>query len=227
MSQDQQIEKNHSSIESFQDCVIAEYRSLEKADLALEVLATGGFTTENVSRISLNPDTSPAPETTRHQSASQSQCTPRASGPNDETTTDRTGQQPAPAGSSLAGSTVEGKIPDQVRGNPDEQKANRAAGVGAVIGGALATPVAVGSLVGPFFVVGPLLGLGLGAAVGGLFGAAERWGVRRDVAADYEKKVREGSVLVVVTDSSLRLHEAYKLLQTSGPYSLERFRVPA
>lgn len=184
--------------EAFTDCVVAEYKSMEKADLALEVLATDGFTADTVSRISFGQPS------TQTSNAMGNECDRK---PN-----------------STQG--LEGELPSVVKGNPDVQMADRAAGVGAIIGGAVSTPIALGSLIGPFFVVGPILGLGLGAAIGGLFGASERWGVRQDVASDYEKKVREGSVLVVVTDSSLRLHEAYKLLQTTGPFSIERFRVP-
>lgn len=193
-----------TEIKKFNDCVIAEYSSLEKADVGLDVLATDGFTSETVSRVSLG---APKSESTLPRNDS-------ASADSDPRQSDKTNDD------------LDTTVPDTVKGNPDTQKADRSAGVGALVGGAVATPLAIGSLIGPFFVVGPLLGLGIGAAVGGLFGAAERWGVRRDVAADYEKRVRDGSVLVIVTDTSLRLHEAYKLLQTTGPVSIERFRVP-
>lgn len=211
MTQEKNVKHEKNAIESFHDCVIAEYRSIEKANLALEVLATGGFTTETVSRISFGQPSSDNVLPDERLSAQELSIHSKRDG----SSAGETGQ-------------LRGEIPDQLRGNPDKQKADKAAGIGALIGGAVATPLSIGTLVGPFFVVGPLLGLGAGAAVGGLFGAAERWGVRRDVAADYEQRIRNGSVLVIVAnDSSLRLHEAYKLLQTSGPFSLERFRAPA
>lgn len=143
----------------FNDCVIAEFSSPEKADLGLDVLATDGFTSDTVSRISFG-----APE-------SQSSLPGKEAEPEKAT-------------------ELDADVPGAFKGNPDSPKADRA------------------------------------TAVGGLFGSAERWGVRRDVAAEFESKVRNGSLLVVVTDTPQRLHEAYKLLQTAGPLTIGRFRVP-
>lgn len=196
-----------TDLKKVSDCVIAEYRSAEKADVGLDVLATDGFTSETVSRVSFG---NPESHSLLPQHAGD------AEGKGADSSSELTAES----------NDLDVRVPETVKGNPDPQKAERSAGIGALVGGAVATPLAVGSLIGPFFVVGPLLGIGIGAAVGGLFGAAERWGVRRDVAAEYEKRVRNGAVLVVVTDTSMRLHEAYKLLQTTAPLSIERFQVP-
>jgi uncharacterized membrane protein len=170
---------NSSDTQSFSQCVIAEYATAADAEVGLQVLATDGFTYENVSKI-----------------------TPADSLSDDE------------------------KLSASVQRETEGIQPDGSIGVGAMIGGALSIPLAIGTLIGPMFVVGPLVGLGFGAAAGGLFSATKRWGVAEDVAAEYERKLESGSTLVVVSDTDLRVHDAYKLLQTSRPLSVERFKLP-
>lgn len=98
--------------------------------------------------------------------------------------------------------------------------------LGMLIGGSIATPIAAGTLIGPLIVVGPLVGIAIGAAVGSLLSSTERWGVHQDVSADYEQRVRSGSVLVIVnTEDESRLDVAEQVLESSDPSSLRRFEV--
>ncbi len=99
-------------------------------------------------------------------------------------------------------------------------------GLGMLIGGSVAAPIAAGTLIGPFIVAGPLVGMAIGAAVGSLLGSTKKWGVDKDLSQDYEQRVKAGSVLIIVNDEDdVRLKEAYRLLQTADPKSIERFDV--
>ena len=71
---------------------------------------------------------------------------------------------------------------------------------------------------------GPLVGMAVGAAVGGLYTRLKSWGVGEDVSADYEQRVLAGSVLVIVNEESQsRLELAEQTLRDTEPKSLERF----
>ena len=106
---------------------------------------------------------------------------------------------------------------------PDDRPADgRGVGLGILIGGAAATPVAIGTMVGPFMVAGPLLGFAVGAGAGSLFEGAESESLR-SLSADYEERVKAGSVLIFLTvNSRVRLDDAVNALITTGPKSLER-----
>ena len=115
------------------------------------------------------------------------------------------------------------KIGDQERSA--EEPASKSARLGTLIGGTVAGPIAVGTMIGPFIVGGALVGMAVGATVGGLLGSAQQWGIHEDAAQDYEQRVKNGSVLVIVTSTSPRLDEAEQGLKTTGPKSLQRFSV--
>ena len=98
--------------------------------------------------------------------------------------------------------------------------------LGMLIGGSIATPLAAGTLIGPLVIVGPLVGIAIGAAVGSLLSSTETWGVQQDASADYEQRVRSGSVLIIVnTEDESRLDDAEQLLRSTDPESLRRFEV--
>lgn len=100
----------------------------------------------------------------------------------------------------------------------------RSTSLGMLIGGTVAAPIAAGTLIGPFIIGGPLVGMAVGAAIGSLLGSLDRWGVSHNISADYEKRVRAGSVLVIVHDvDEIRLNDAKSLLQTTDPKSLEQY----
>ncbi|MDZ4852743.1 MAG: DUF1269 domain-containing protein [Pirellulaceae bacterium] len=102
----------------------------------------------------------------------------------------------------------------------------RSTALGMLIGGTLASPFAAGTLIGPFVIGGPLLGMAIGAAIGNLLESMDQWGVAQPTTQDYESRVKEGSVLIIVHDiDSSELNDAESLLKTTDPKTLERFEV--
>ncbi|MEZ6091356.1 MAG: DUF1269 domain-containing protein [Pirellulaceae bacterium] len=90
-------------------------------------------------------------------------------------------------------------------------------------GGALGAILGTTTMLGPFMIAGPILGMAAGAAGGGALTAAAEIGINREVGTDYEQRVRDGSLLLIVTGTSAQVDEAEKSLKTCGPKSLERF----
>jgi len=157
------------------ECVIAEFNSMERLKTALEVLEKAGFKREEVSTI-----------TPRHpEKVSEIQ-----------------------------------DVEDTTPGAPETGKVT---GASTLAGGALGAILESATMIGNLFVAGPLLGMAAGAIGGSALSSAESWGVRRDVASDYERRVQHGSHLVVVNTDDLRLKQASRSLQTCGPLSLDRF----
>ncbi len=109
------------------------------------------------------------------------------------------------------------KVPD---GSPPTEAS---AGLGGAVGGTIGAMLGTATLIGPFMIAGPLAGMAIGAGAVGLASATEKWGVKKDVTRDYERRVSEGGVLILVTGTDVRLDEAQRLLKTTGPESLERF----
>lgn len=97
------------------------------------------------------------------------------------------------------------------------------AGIGGLLGGALAAPVAASTLIGPFILVGPLVGVGLGATVGGMLANAQNWGIDETAEESYEARVEAGSVLVMVAGEEHELRSAAAGLKTTGPVGIQRF----
>ena len=115
------------------------------------------------------------------------------------------------------------ELDEIVETDPASPEKNRTINVGMLVGGSLAAPIAAGTLVGPLFVAGPLIGMAIGATVGGLISSVGPWGVTHEVAEDYELRVKTGSVLVLVHhDDSLRIEDAERVLKSIEPRSLER-----
>ena len=75
---------------------------------------------------------------------------------------------------------------------------------GGTIGGTLGLLAGIGALaipgVGPFIAAGPIMGalagLGVGGAVGGLVGALVGMGIPEDRAAEYDRGLREGGIVL-------------------------------
>ncbi|WP_182868018.1 DUF1269 domain-containing protein [Stieleria mannarensis] len=106
---------------------------------------------------------------------------------------------------------------------PTSMSGEKTAAAGTIAGGTLGAALGTMTLMGPLLVAGPLLGMGAGAVGGGLLGAVKSWGVDDEVAESYQAKVRNGSILVIVTGADLRLTEANQILKTTGPVSLEMY----
>lgn len=102
----------------------------------------------------------------------------------------------------------------------------RTTSLGMLIGGSIAAPIAAGTLIGPFIIAGPLVGMALGAVVGRWLGGMQQWGVSLDVSADYQKRVQAGAVLVIVHDvDAARLTNANEVLRETHPLTLEKYQV--
>jgi hypothetical protein len=105
-------------------------------------------------------------------------------------------------------------------GDETERDATLGAGIGGLIGAIGGTTAISAAGVGVLIVAGPLVAI-TGAVVGGLIGAISGWGVHRDRAAEYQKLVADGKVLLIVhSDSPERIAEAAKLLQLTNPDGL-------
>lgn len=109
------------------------------------------------------------------------------------------------------------------KSHDDSQGIISGAGVGGVLGGALAIPLAASTLLGPFILAGPLVGIGAGAFLGGLLGSSAS---QENVNKAYRESVEQGGVLVIVTGDNSELLDASASIKTSGPARVDRFRVP-
>jgi len=102
---------------------------------------------------------------------------------------------------------------------------SRSVGLGMLLGGTIAAPLALGTMIGPFFLVGPLVGMGIGAAFGGMF-SSHQGGDSSEEGPSYEERVKAGAILIVVTpDEKVGLNEAEAVLATTNPKTMERFEL--
>jgi hypothetical protein len=97
------------------------------------------------------------------------------------------------------------------------------AGVGGVLGGAFALPLAASTLLGPFILAGPLVGIGVGAFLGGMLGSSAE---QEDTNKAYRENVEQGGVLIIVTGSHAELLDASASVKTAGPVRVDRLRIP-
>jgi outer membrane lipoprotein SlyB len=91
------------------------------------------------------------------------------------------------------------------------------AGIGAVIGaiGGGTVMSAFGATV--LIVAGPIAAL-TGLVVGGLIGAMSGWGVHKDQAAEYQKKVEAGKVLLIThSNDPTKIADAERVLRLTSP----------
>jgi len=105
----------------------------------------------------------------------------------------------------------------------EQMSGEKAMGLGALIGGGVAGPIAATTMIGPFMVAGPLAGLAVGAVAGGLVGVTHRWNVSGDLIRQYESDVSDGAVLVIVHGESSDMMAARRLLQTTSPAKLDEY----
>jgi len=115
------------------------------------------------------------------------------------------------------------KEPDVEAKSTSTKPDSRDVGLGMVLGGTIAAPLAIGTMLGPFMIIGPLVGMGVGAVLGGLLSGST--GSSDDkIGKNYEERVKAGSLLVIVhDDDDILLREANSTLQTIGPLSIEQF----
>jgi len=118
-----------------------------------------------------------------------------------------------------------GAFPEGQNMSPDVPPEDSAVTTSTMVGGALGATVGAVSLVGPMLIVGPLAGVALGAAAGGLLNLVGNRGVDQSTADSYEQAIAEGNVLIVITADATRLNQAERVLRTVNPRSLDRYSV--
>jgi outer membrane lipoprotein SlyB len=121
---------------------------------------------------------------------------------------------------SIVSRNVKGQEADVKRalqlGDEMERDATLGAGIGALIG-ALGGGTVMSTFGATVLVVaGPIVAI-TGAIVGGLVGAMAGWGVHKDQAAEYQKKVEAGKVLLLVHGDPATAAEAERLLRLTHP----------
>lgn len=126
---------------------------------------------------------------------------------------------------SLVTHSVQGEVPrDETLqyGDKTERNAATGAGIGGLVGVLLGSPLLTVGGIGAVLIAGPIA-VGLtGALVGGFLGAMSGWGVHTDHVLDYEKKVAEGAILVVVNGNPQQVAEAEGILQEADADELHR-----
>jgi hypothetical protein len=121
---------------------------------------------------------------------------------------------------SIVSRSVKGQEADVKRalqlGDEMERDATLGAGIGALIGalGGGTVMSAFGATV--LVVAGPIVAL-TGLIVGGLVGAMAGWGVHKDQAAGYQKKVEAGKVLLIAHADPVAVADAERILRTTSP----------
>lgn len=96
-------------------------------------------------------------------------------------------------------------------------------GLGAAMASGAALPFALGAMIGPFFVIGPVAAAVAGGIAGPLLSGAEDWGIPPAARKSYLDRLEEGSVLVIVHATGDDLMEAAAGLRTTDNLSLEQY----
>jgi hypothetical protein len=65
---------------------------------------------------------------------------------------------------------------------------------------------------GAAVIAGPIAAAATGAVIGGFLGGMSGWGVHTDHVQEYEEKVREGKVLVIVSGDADNVADAERIL---------------
>ena len=98
---------------------------------------------------------------------------------------------------------------------------------GAVVGGVLGILAGAAFFwipgFGPLIVLGPLAAGLTGGAVGALIGAMTGWGIPKERAHRYEKRVKAGDLLVVVHGDPLIVAQAHAVLDQTEPEELNLY----
>jgi len=122
---------------------------------------------------------------------------------------------------SLVKYNVSGELPAEEEevlqsGDNTEKDAAKGAGVGGLVGLLLGAPLLLVPGVGHVLIAGPLSAALTGSIVGGFLGAMVGWGVHEDHVEQYQEKVRQGKLLVVVNGNPEDVTEAHRLLRETA-----------
>lgn len=104
-----------------------------------------------------------------------------------------------------------------------EATKTKSGGVGAAVATGAALPLSIGTMLGPFFLIGPVAAAVAGAISGPLLSGAEDWGIPEAIRKSYQQRLEEGSVLVIVHATGDDLLEAEGGLKTTNTLSLDKF----
>lgn len=95
---------------------------------------------------------------------------------------------------------------------------------GAAIGGLIATPFALGTMLFPLFIVGPLVGAGAGALLGSLLEPENKEEVRRVTNVRFADTLEQGGAVIIVhADNPVQMQKAWDTLKTCDPVSLSEW----
>ncbi len=102
------------------------------------------------------------------------------------------------------------------------------ASAGGLLGGVLATPLAAGTLIGPFILVGPLVAVGLGASLGSILGISKEVDINNSAThPDYNSRIEHGGAVILGTGRDSELRDMEALLKTADALSIKRFTLPS
>jgi hypothetical protein len=166
-----------------QKYVIALFDSVARADLALNVIHSAGFTADHVSYI------------TRSDSEEFRDI------------------EPADAKTAVLEHV---KLTEHQR-----PSAPIFATTGAAIGGIVIAPFAIGTMLLPLIIVGPLVGAGAGALLGGLLEPAKP--EARVENRNYADTLNHGGGLIVVSGNPVELRKAWDTFKTCDPLTLREW----
>lgn len=119
---------------------------------------------------------------------------------------------------SLVTHAVKNEVPMQQEAEMefgDQGLANsfKGAGLGALFGALVGSPLLLVTGLGAAVVAGPLAGAATGIVIGSFLGGMSGWGVHTDHLEEYEDLVREGQVLVIVSGNAESVAQAEQILK--------------
>ena len=127
---------------------------------------------------------------------------------------------------SVISRSTDSNVPELERARREKNSRPSAAvsgGIGAAVASGAVAPIAVGTILAPLFLIGPLAAAVAGAAAGGMVSTAKKWGISEEASRSYQRRIEEGSVLVIVHATGDRLIDAESGLKTTDTLSLETY----
>jgi len=98
-------------------------------------------------------------------------------------------------------------------GDQGVNNAMKGAGLGGLFGALVGSPLLLVSGLGAAVIAGPVAAAATGMVLGGFLGGMSGWGVHTDHVREYEEKVKEGQVLVIVSGDAEDVAKAEQVLK--------------